>query len=599
MPNPTVLMDKLRILTDAAKYDVACTSSGLDRKGQAGGLGSAVACGICHSFAADGRCISLLKVLMSNACAYNCSYCVNRRENDVPRATFTPRELADLTIEFYKRNYIEGLFLSSAVVKNPDYTCERMLATLRLLREEYRFGGYIHAKAIPGADPRLIQAIGALADRMSVNIELPSQKSLNLLAPEKKKEAILAPMAQIREGIAASRYELARYAHAPRFAPAGQSTQLIIGATPETDRQILLLSAALYKKYALKRVFYSAYMPVVAGPNLPALGQRPPLLREHRLYQADWLLRYYGFAAEELLDEAHPNFHPLLDPKCNWALNHMEQFPVEVNRAPLETLLRVPGVGVKSARRIVAARRTGTLTFESLKKLGVVLKRLTVTLSMGGCSLLISTGLGILLGFVAAECHGRWPDNLICVFSGAGTAMPPFLTAIVMILIFSVGLGLLPVQGYTDPSVDFWDHVRKMILPCMVASFGGMMTVIRQTRASLLETVNKDFIRTAIAKGLRRRDIRLRHLLRNAILPVLSLLGMQVGVLFGGMVVVENIFNVPGMGSLVVTAVKNRDVPLIQMCILVMAVAMVLSTLAVDIAYGLIDPRMREVRADK
>ena len=327
MPNPTVLMDKLRILTDAAKYDVACTSSGLERKGQAGGLGSAVACGICHSFAADGRCISLLKVLMSNACAYNCSYCVNRRENDVPRATFTPRELAELTIEFYKRNYIEGLFLSSAVVKNPDYTCERMLATLRLLREEYRFGGYIHAKAIPGADPRLIQAIGALADRMSVNIELPSQKSLNLLAPEKKKEAILAPMAQIREGIAASRYELARYAHAPRFAPAGQSTQLIIGATPETDRQILLLSAALYKKYALKRVFYSAYIPVVAGPNLPALGQRPPLLREHRLYQADWLLRYYGFAAEELLDEAHPNFHPLLDPKCNWALNHMEQFP--------------------------------------------------------------------------------------------------------------------------------------------------------------------------------------------------------------------------------------------------------------------------------
>ena len=386
MPNPTVLMDKLRILTDAAKYDVACTSSGLERKGQAGGLGSAVACGICHSFAADGRCLSLLKVLMSNACAYNCSYCVNRRENDVPRATFTPRELAELTIEFYKRNYIEGLFLSSAVVKNPDYTCERMLATLRLLREEYRFGGYIHAKAIPGADPRLIQAIGALADRMSVNIELPSQKSLNLLAPEKKKEAILAPMAQIREGIAASRYELARYAHAPRFAPAGQSTQLIIGATPETDRQILLLSAALYKKYALKRVFYSAYMPVVAGPNLPALGQRPPLLREHRLYQADWLLRYYGFAAEELLDEAHPNFHPLLDPKCNWALNHMEQFPVEVNRAPLETLLRVPGVGVKSARRIVAARRTGTLTFESLKKLGVVLKRAQYFLLCAGKS---------------------------------------------------------------------------------------------------------------------------------------------------------------------------------------------------------------------
>lgn len=384
MANAYTLMDKLRILTDAAKYDVACTSSGLDRKGAPGGLGNAAACGICHSFAADGRCVSLLKVLMSNACAYNCSYCVNRRENDAPRATFTPRELAELTIEFYKRNYIEGLFLSSAVVKTPDYTCERMLAALRLLREEYRFGGYIHAKAIPGADPTLIAAIGALADRMSVNIELPSQKSLSLLAPEKKKEAILAPMAQIRNGIAESRNEMVRYAHAPRFAPAGQSTQLIIGATPETDRQILLLSSALYKKYALRRVFYSAYMPVVSGPNLPSLTQRPPLLREHRLYQADWLLRFYGFSANELLDEAHPNFNPLLDPKCNWVLNHLEQFPVEINRAPLETLLRVPGVGVKSAKRIVAARRLSPLTFDGVKKLGVVLKRAQYFLLCGG-----------------------------------------------------------------------------------------------------------------------------------------------------------------------------------------------------------------------
>jgi len=369
------IMDKLRILTDAAKYDAACTSSGLDRSGRAGSMGNAAACGICHSFAADGRCISLLKVLMSNACVYNCSYCVNRRENDSRRTAFTPRELAELTYEFYKRNYIEGLFLSSAIVKNPDYTCEMMLRALKLLREEYRFGGYIHVKAIPGADPALIQALGALADRMSVNIELPSQQSLSLLAPDKSKASILSPMAQIREGIREHQNALALYRKVPRFAPAGQSTQMIIGATPETDRQILTLSSALYKKYALRRVFYSAYMPVVAGPNLPALTERPPLLREHRLYQADWLLRFYGFEADELLDDAHPNFNPVLDPKCNWAVNHMHLFPVEVNRAPLEMLLRVPGVGVKSARRIVAARRTAPLGFESLQKLGVVVKR--------------------------------------------------------------------------------------------------------------------------------------------------------------------------------------------------------------------------------
>ena len=369
------LMQKLTVLTDAAKYDVACTSSGVDRAGKAGGIGSAVACGICHSFAADGRCISLLKVLMSNVCAYDCAYCVNRRSNDTPRASFTPRELADLTMQFYRRNYIEGLFLSSAVVKNPDFTCEQMLRVLTLLREEYRFGGYIHVKAIPGADPQLVEALGLLADRMSVNIELPSQQSLRLLAPQKDRDGILKPMGQISQGIAERKSDLVRYSRARRFVPAGQSTQMIIGATPDTDYQILGLTAGLYKKYALKRVFFSAYMPVVEGKNLPALGTRPPLLREHRLYQADWLLRFYRFDVNEIIDEKHPNLNPLIDPKCNWALRHPEHFPVEVNRAPYDLLLRVPGIGVRSAGRIVKARKVHSLDFGALKRIGVVLKR--------------------------------------------------------------------------------------------------------------------------------------------------------------------------------------------------------------------------------
>ena len=369
------LMQKLTVLTDAAKYDVACTSSGVNRAGKTGGIGSAVACGICHSFAADGRCISLLKVLMSNACAYDCAYCVNRRSNDTPRASFTPRELADLTMQFYRRNYIEGLFLSSAVVKNPDFTCEQMLRVLTLLREEYRFGGYIHVKAIPGADPRLVEALGLLADRMSVNIELPSQQSLRLLAPQKDRDGILKPMGQISQGIAERKSDLVRYSRARRFVPAGQSTQMIIGATPDTDYQILGLTAGLYKKYALKRVFFSAYMPVVEGKNLPALGTRPPLLREHRLYQADWLLRFYRFDVNEIIDEKHPNLNPLIDPKCNWALRHPEHFPVEVNRAPYDLLLRVPGIGARSAGRIVKARKVHSLDFDALKRIGVVLKR--------------------------------------------------------------------------------------------------------------------------------------------------------------------------------------------------------------------------------
>lgn len=370
------MMEKLTILADAAKYDVACTSSGVKRSHRAGMTGSAVNYGCCHTFTADGRCVSLLKVLFSNACAYDCAYCVNRRSNDVARASFTPKELCELTMNFYRRNYIEGLFLSSAVLGSPDRTMELMIEALRMLRRDYRFNGYIHAKAIPGADPALVHAMGLLADRMSVNIELPSERSLNLLCPDKGKAPILNNMAQIKNGIAESKHDLALYKHAPKFAPAGQSTQMIVGATPESDLQILRLTQGLYRRYALKRVFFSAYMPVVEGPSLPVPQTfQPPLLREHRLYQADWLLRYYQFDAEELLDERSPNFDPLLDPKCCWALAHPAFFPVEVNRADLETLLRVPGVGPTSARKILLARRYGSLDFEHLKKLGVVLKR--------------------------------------------------------------------------------------------------------------------------------------------------------------------------------------------------------------------------------
>lgn len=378
------IMKKLEILTDAAKYDVACTSSGVDRTGIKGQLGNAVAAGICHSFASDGRCISLLKVLMSNACAYDCEYCVNRRSNETSRTTFTPEELADLTMNFYRRNYIEGLFLSSAVVRNPDYTCELMLKTLRLLRITYKFGGYIHVKAIPGADERLLYQLGVMADRMSVNIEFPSQTSLKKLAPDKSKESILLPMGMIRDGINENRTELVKYKNAPKFAAGGQSTQMIIGATPESDYQILQLTEGLYRKFQLKRVFFSAYMPVLTGKNLPALDTAPPLLREHRLYQADWLLRFYGFTAGEILDGENSNFNPVLDPKCNWAVNHFDEFPVEVNRAAYETLLRVPGIGVTSAKRIMIARRHSNLNADSLKKLGVVLKRAKYFLTCNG-----------------------------------------------------------------------------------------------------------------------------------------------------------------------------------------------------------------------
>lgn len=386
MPPEMNLLDKLTILTDAAKYDASCTSSGVirgSRPGMIGNTSSSIA-GCCHSFSADGRCISLLKVLMTNYCVYDCKYCVNRRSNDTRRTAFTPRELAELTIQFYRRNYIEGLFLSSGVLRDPDYTTLRMIETLRLLRREFAFNGYIHAKAIPGTSPELVQQLGYLADRLSVNIELPSQKGLAALAPDKSKAAILAPMRLIEAQGRQNKEELVKYRHAPAFAPAGQSTQLIVGATEDSDRHILHLTESLYDRYRLKRVFYSAYVPVVENPLLPALHTKPPLLREHRLYQADWLLRFYGFRADELLDDQHPNFDPMLDPKCYWAITHPEQFPVEIMTADLGRLLRVPGIGPTGARRILSARRTGLLHFDDLKKMGIVLKRAQFFILCGG-----------------------------------------------------------------------------------------------------------------------------------------------------------------------------------------------------------------------
>ena len=378
------IQEKLEILSDAAKYDVACTSSGVDRKGKAGMLGNTVAAGLCHSFAGDGRCISLLKILFTNQCIYDCKYCINRCSNDVVRTAFTPDEVCTLTMEFYRRNYIEGLFLSSGILYSADYTMDLIYQTLKKLREVYRFNGYIHVKAIPGADPVLIEKVGFLADRMSINLELPTAEGLKKLAPGKSRSKILTPMRQIQRGITANKFELMEYKRTPSFVPAGQSTQMIVGATPENDYQMMMVAEALYQNYDLKRVFYSAFVPVNQDTSLTALPGGPPLLREHRLYQADWLLRFYGFKASELLTEDRPNFNVFLDPKCDWALRHLEQFPVEINRADYYTLLRVPGMGVKSVKRIIAARRQGVLDFDALKKMGVVLKRAMYFITCSG-----------------------------------------------------------------------------------------------------------------------------------------------------------------------------------------------------------------------
>lgn len=430
---------KLKILADAAKYDVACTSSGSSRRGKKGHLGNAVSAGICHTFSSDGRCVSLLKILFSNDCIFDCKYCPSRVANERERATFTPEEICRLVVEFYRRNYIEGLFLSSAVVKSPAYTMERMYEAIYMLRNKYHFNGYIHVKAIPGAPDDIIYAMGFLVDRMSVNLELPTTEGLKKLAPNKKPQNLIRPMRQIQNGIVSQRLALGKdgrmeraYANkylsnsifngknsssieeksvfsisdntlqtetgmgnriesritlpsdflqdtgkkaGAQFVPAGQSTQMIIGASGESDFHLLSLTQRLYQQYDLKRVFYSAYVPLNDDPNLPAIGTAPPLLREHRLYQADWLLRYYGFQANELLSPDRPNFNTFVDPKCDWALRHLEYFPVEINQATYEQLLRVPGIGNKSAGRIVRARRQATLDFEDIKKMGVVLKR--------------------------------------------------------------------------------------------------------------------------------------------------------------------------------------------------------------------------------
>lgn len=455
VPSDTTIDEKLKILSDAAKYDVACTSSGVDRKGNGKDLGSASACGICHTFANDGRCISLLKILFTNECIFDCKYCLNRASNDVPRATFTPEEVCSLTVEFYRRNYIEGLFLSSGIIKSPDYTMGLIYEAIYKLRAEHHFNGYIHVKGIPGSDPELVERLGYLVDRMSVNLELPTSEGLSQLAPHKNRKNILTPMKEIQTGIHNNRHlhkiydkythikmteggygdtkslddmgldkkylqesrerlqervgskgidthsgmndvdEIAAHANSGTasnkvgtngryFVPAGQSTQMIIGATPESDYHIIHVSEALYHNYDLKRVFYSAYVPINEDRNLPALGTKPPLLREHRLYQADWLLRFYGFQAGELLTEEKPFFNELIDPKCDWAVRHLELFPVEINRADYYTLLRVPGIGVKSAKRIIAARRYGNLDFSHIKKMGVVLKRALYFITCSG-----------------------------------------------------------------------------------------------------------------------------------------------------------------------------------------------------------------------
>lgn len=426
--------EKLKILADAAKYDVSCVSSGVDRKNDKTGMGNSVASGICHSFAGDGRCISLLKILMTNDCCYDCKYCINRVSNDVPRASFTPEEICTLTMAFYRRNYIEGLFLSSGVLKNPDYTMERMYTVLWLLRNKYHFQGYIHVKIIPGADETLVENIGFLADRVSCNLELPTSEGLKTLAPAKKRENIIKPMRQIQKGIdcrmrteklplppgvdkdvllqentvkpyrfspsdvilpgdtpdaaaVVQGSDVSRLKHKKRkhvFVPGGQSTQMIIGATPETDFHILSVTEALYQKFQMRRVFYSAYVPLNEDRMLPALDTKPPLLREHRLYQADWLLRFYGFRAGELLSEQKQNFNILLDPKCDWAIGHLECFPVEVNTADYYTLLRVPGIGVTGAQRICRARKTVKLDFNDLKKMGIVLKRAVYFITCSG-----------------------------------------------------------------------------------------------------------------------------------------------------------------------------------------------------------------------
>ncbi|MDR2232878.1 MAG: putative DNA modification/repair radical SAM protein [Tannerella sp.] len=370
------ILDKLKVLAASAKYDVSCASSGTVRNNPSKGLGNTVGgMGICHSFTDDGRCVSLLKIMLTNYCIYDCAYCINRRSNDVPRATFAVSELVSLTIEFYRRNYIEGLFLSSGVVRNPDYTMERMVRIVKDLRKVHQFNGYIHLKSIPGCSRELIAEAGQYADRMSVNLEIPNEQSLKVLAPEKDFQSIFAPMRFIQQGMLESKEERRKFRKAPRFVPAGQSTQMIIGASPDSDKDILRVSSALYQRPSMKRVYYSGYIPVNSyDSRLPALKQAP-LVRENRLYQADWLLRFYEFKVNEIVDDGYPNLDLEVDPKLAWALRHPEYFPMDINAVDYSMLLRVPGIGVKSAKLIVTSRRYGKLTAAQLKKIGVVMKK--------------------------------------------------------------------------------------------------------------------------------------------------------------------------------------------------------------------------------
>ncbi|MBO0421464.1 putative DNA modification/repair radical SAM protein [Enterococcus plantarum] len=377
------LSRKIEILTESAKYDVSCSSSGVTNNTRKGTVGSTSTAGICHSFTSDGRCVSLLKLLFTNACIFDCHYCINRKSNLIPRATFTPQEVADLTMDFYMRNYIEGLFLSSAIIKNVDYTSELLIKTLKILRHEKGFKGYIHVKAIPGADEKLIEELGFLADRMSVNVELPSRESLKILAPDKDPFALYKPMKQITH-MKNEMSQVPALRNPAPFVPAGQSTQMIIGASPENDHAIVKIAENLYKKYELKRVYYSAYIPVNQDSLLPAITTDPPLLREHRLYQADWLMRFYRFSADEILSEDKPNFNLYLDPKANWAVQNYDQFPIDVQTASYEQLLRIPGIGPKSALNILKARNYYQLHLSDLKKLGVVIKRAQYFVSCNG-----------------------------------------------------------------------------------------------------------------------------------------------------------------------------------------------------------------------
>jgi putative DNA modification/repair radical SAM protein len=369
------ILEKLKTLAESAKYDVSCSSSGTTRKNTLGGIGSTAGWGICHSFTEDGRCVSLLKIMLTNYCIYDCAYCINRRTNDIRRATFSVEELVELTIEFYRRNYIEGLFLSSGVINTPDYTMERMVRVLKQLRTVHRYNGYIHMKSIPGASEQLVREAGLYADRLSVNIEIPTEENLKMLAPEKDHKSVFAPMLYIQQGVLESGEERRKFNSAPRFAPAGQSTQMIIGATDDSDKQILNISASMYQQPSLKRVYYSGYIPINTNDNrLPALV-KPPLVRENRLYQADWLMRFYEFKVDEIVDDKFPNLDLEIDPKLAWALRHPEHFPVDINKADYSQILRIPGIGVKSAKLIVVTRRYSRLNSESLKKMGVSLKK--------------------------------------------------------------------------------------------------------------------------------------------------------------------------------------------------------------------------------